>query len=72
MYNACYSVLPNIEYCLFSRYGTSMVAQRHHCLRMILVNFIVEIATSYFTPFTQVIGKKITFCAVGLGKIAWR
>ncbi|KAF2289392.1 hypothetical protein GH714_035768 [Hevea brasiliensis] len=35
------------------RYGASMVAQRLHCLRMILVNFIVGIAISYFTPITQ-------------------
>jgi len=60
----------NIEFCLVCRYGASTAVQRVHCQRRILVNFIVEIATSYSIPITLVIGKKITFSAVGLETIA--
>lgn len=56
----------------FFRYGLSMVVPKLLCLRRILVNFIVEIATSFFTRTTLVIEKKITFCAVGLERTVLR
>lgn len=61
-----------MEYLILCRYGASMAMPKLQCPKKILVNFIVEIATSFFIPTTQVIGKKITFYAVGLERIALR
>jgi hypothetical protein len=49
-----------------------MEVLRLHCQRRMLVNFIVEIATSFSIHITLVIGKKTIFSAVGLEMIAQR
>lgn len=49
-----------------------MVVQRPQSPEMILVNFTVEIAISFFTHTTTVTGKKIIIYAGGLERIALR
>lgn len=66
-----FKTLP-MDYFLFRRYGASMAVPRLHCPERILVNFIAEIATLFSIPTTPETGKKITFCAVGLERIASR
>ena len=61
-----------MDYFFFRRYGASMAVPRLHCLKRMLVNFIAGIATLFSIPTIQVIGKKTTFCAVGLERTALR
>lgn len=55
-----------------SRYGALTAVPRLPYLKRTLANFIVETAILCFIPTTQVIGKKITSCAAGLGRTVLR